>query len=55
MNVKQFKYMLVFETVGRRPVTSEVWIQSQANLCGICGGQSSIGTDFLPSTSVFLC
>jgi len=52
---RQFKHISVFETVGRRPLTSKVWIQSQASLCGICGGQSSIGTDFPPSRSVFLC
>jgi hypothetical protein len=28
---------------------------SEASSCGICGGQSGSGSDFLPSTSVFLC
>jgi hypothetical protein len=31
------------------------FIQSQAGLCGICGGQTGTGTGFSASTSVFPC
>jgi hypothetical protein len=28
----------------------EVWVQSQATSCGICGRQSGLGAGFSPST-----
>jgi len=31
----------------------EVWLRSLASPCGICGGESAIGTGFSPSTSAF--
>jgi hypothetical protein len=39
------------QAVSRRPLTAE----ARVGQCGICGGQSGIGTDFSPSTSVFPC
>ena len=38
------------ETISRRRLTAEAWVQSQASLCGICGGQSGVGrTSLSPS------
>jgi hypothetical protein len=41
--------------VSRWPVTAEVRVQSQANPCHICGGQSATSTGFSPSTAIFPC
>ena len=43
------------QAVSRRPPTAEARIRSRVGPCGICGGQSGIGTDFPPRTSLFLC
>jgi hypothetical protein len=43
------------QAVSRRPLTAEVWVRSQVDPCGVCGGQSGTGTGFSPSTSVFFC
>jgi hypothetical protein len=43
------------EAVSDWPLTAEVQDQFQANLRGICGGQSDIGKGFSLSTLVFLC
>jgi len=33
-----------------QPITVEVWVQSQATSCGICGRHSDLGAGFSPST-----
>jgi hypothetical protein len=43
------------QAVSRWPPTAEARVRSRVSPCGICGGQSCIGTDFSPSTSVFPC
>jgi hypothetical protein len=35
------------QVVSRRPLTAEARVRARVNLCGICGGQSGTGTDFL--------
>jgi hypothetical protein len=45
----------MIQSVSRQTFISAVRVQSQASTCKICGGQSSNGTDFLPSASVFTC
>jgi hypothetical protein len=42
----------IVQAVSGRPVTTEAWLQLQANQYGICGIQSGTGTGFSPSTSV---
>jgi hypothetical protein len=37
------------QAVSRRPLTAEVRVSP----CGICGGQSGIGTGFSPSSLAF--
>jgi hypothetical protein len=34
--------------VSRRPLTAEARVRARVNPCGICGGQSGIGTGFSP-------
>jgi hypothetical protein len=41
------------QRVGRRPVTAEAWVRSQASPCESFGGKSGNGTGFSPSPSVF--
>jgi hypothetical protein len=41
------------QAVSRRPLTAVARICTRVNLCGICGRQSSTGTGFSPSYSVF--
>jgi hypothetical protein len=43
------------QAVSCRPPTAEARVRSRVSPCGICGGRSSIGTGFSPSTSVFPC
>jgi hypothetical protein len=43
----------VAQAVSRRPLTAEARIRTRVNPCGICDGQSGIGTGFSPSSSVF--
>jgi hypothetical protein len=43
------------QAVSRRPLTAEVRVRCRVSPCGICGGQSGIGTGFSQSTSVFPC
>jgi hypothetical protein len=43
------------QAVSRRPLSAEIRVRSRVGPCGICGGQSGIGTDFSPSTAVFPC
>jgi hypothetical protein len=43
------------QAVTRRPLTAEARVRSRVSPCGICSGQSGIGTGFSPSTSVFPC
>jgi hypothetical protein len=43
------------QAVIRRPLTAEARFRSRVSPCGICGGQSGIGTGFSLSTSVFRC
>jgi hypothetical protein len=41
------------QAVSHQSLTTEAWVQSQANPGGIGGGQSGKTTGFPPSTSVF--
>jgi hypothetical protein len=41
--------------LSRRLLTAEARDPSQTSPCGICGGQSSIGTGGFPSNSIFPC
>jgi hypothetical protein len=43
------------QTVGHRPLDSEVRVRSHAILYGICDGQSGTGTGFTPCTNVLPC
>jgi len=43
------------EAVTHWPLMAESWVQSQASVCGICGGQGGSGTDFCLIILVFLC
>jgi hypothetical protein len=43
------------QAVSRRLLTTEARVRSRVRPCGICGEQSSTGTGFSPSTSVFPC
>jgi hypothetical protein len=43
------------QAVSRQSLTAEAWVRSRVSPCGICGGQSSTGTGFPTSTSVFPC
>ena len=40
------------QTVSRKRLTAEAWVQSQASSCGICGGQSGVGSTFLSPVSI---
>jgi hypothetical protein len=50
-----FRNRSMHQAVSRRSLDAEAWVQSQTNLCGICGGHISIETGFSPSTSMFYC
>ena len=52
---KMFHGHALAQVVSCQPLTAEAWVHSQASLCGICGGQSGIGTGFSPNTVVFPC
>jgi hypothetical protein len=41
------------QAVSHRPLTKEALVLVRVNQCGISGGQSSIGTGFSLSSSVF--
>jgi hypothetical protein len=41
------------QTVSCQPLTTEARVHPHINPCGICGGQSSTGTGFSTSSSVF--
>jgi hypothetical protein len=43
------------QAVSLRPLTAESQVCVRVNPCGICDGQSGIGTGFSPSSSVFPC
>jgi hypothetical protein len=43
------------QAVSRRPLTAEARVPFRVSPSGICGGQSSTGTGFSPSISVFPC
>jgi hypothetical protein len=43
------------KAVSHWPLTVETRVQLQANPCGICGGQSGIGSGLLLSISVLPC
>jgi hypothetical protein len=45
----------VAQAVSRRLLTAGALVRFQASTCGICGGQSALGQDFFPRTSVFPC
>jgi hypothetical protein len=49
----RFKYMA--QAVSHRPHTTDAQVHAWVNPCGICGGQSSTGTRFSPSSLVFPC
>jgi hypothetical protein len=34
------------QAVSRRPLIAEAWVRARVSPCGICGGQSGIGTGF---------
>jgi hypothetical protein len=52
LNIIQVKVTLQHR-VGRRPVTAEARVRSQASPCEIYGGKGGNGTGFSLSTSVF--
>jgi hypothetical protein len=41
------------QAVSRQPPTAEAPVRTRVSPCWICGGQSSTGTGFSPTTSVF--
>jgi hypothetical protein len=41
------------QAVSSRSLTTVARVCARVSSCGICGGQSSTGTDFSPSSSVF--
>lgn len=43
----------MIQAVSPLPLTTEARIRSQVSTCDICGGQSSTGTGFSPSTMYF--
>jgi hypothetical protein len=43
------------QAVSRRPPTAEARVRSRVSPCGICGGQSGIGTGFSTSSLVIPC
>jgi hypothetical protein len=52
-SVTIYRGCVMAQAVSRRPLTMEAWVCAQVNKCGICGGQSGIGTGFSLSSSVF--
>ena len=45
----------ISQAATRVPFTADVRFLSKTFPCGICGGQSDIGTSSSPSNTVFLC
>jgi hypothetical protein len=46
---------ILAQVVICRLLSVDVWFESKAGPCGVCSGQSGMGTDFSPGTVVFRC
>ena len=49
------KDRVMTQTVSHQSLATDFQVQSQASPCGICGGQSGIGTGFYSGTLVLPC
>jgi hypothetical protein len=45
----------VAQVVNHWPLTTEAWVRTHVNSCGMCGGQSGAGTCFSQSAFIFPC